>query len=303
MSFAEKILLPKLRITAQTPLSISGRRLPSRACILLSTMCSGGAHPRHRGSAVARRLLPIGLPVFVRMAMERVRWQRDQTVRRQETVPPALCIRHLLHDACASSLDRRTIVQLKQGTSQANPDHSRSKGIGGTRLRLCRHHLMATPHKKDRDRAAQAARHFVRNWKGRQTSSHSIRRAILVLQSTQQKTWSTRAHSSRQGYLRQRPLDRFGASVDGGLSESRHSNRPRMLRRDRRCHYQCRRPPRDNCAGYTSRGFRFHRRAISGSCRASNRIQQSCADSPEPSTRGRGSAIPHPTTNHNPTIQ
>ncbi len=80
---------------------------------------------------------------------------------------------------------------------------------------------------------------FARNRQGSQTDSHSIRRPILVLQSTQYKARPTCSRRTRTCHLRECSLDQLRASVDGGLSESRHIHRPEMLQRNRRRHHQC----------------------------------------------------------------
>ena len=81
--------------------------LPSGARVRHSHMRSGGAPPRHRRSSLSRGHPAIDLPVSACMAMECVRQQRDQTVRRRQTIHRALCLRSLPHSACTNSLDRR----------------------------------------------------------------------------------------------------------------------------------------------------------------------------------------------------
>jgi hypothetical protein len=65
--------------------------------------------------------------------------------------------------------------------------------------------------------------------KASQANSYSIRRAVLVLQSTQYKTWPACSHRSRKGNLCECPVNQLRASVDGRLSKPGHVHRPEML--------------------------------------------------------------------------
>ena len=170
--------------------------------------------------AIAGYLFFAGALLSTSLAMFVWRWTAWIAARRkihwQQAIHPPLCLRHLLHCFRAHSLACRKIEPPERcSRSQARPDHSRIKGLRRTRLRLRRHHPMAATRKKDGDRSTQTAFRFVRNRKSSQTCSHSIRRAILVLQSTEYTTRPTCSRSSRKIDLRQRPLHRLGASLDG----------------------------------------------------------------------------------------